>query len=550
MVRTRLMDVNAHLLPSSSQSPEVVAMEKQVRNLTANLEQLTRQNQVLNQKLLKTEKEKEKDKGKNKEGGDAESRQEQEAETRAKHTRMTIEESTAKTDSPFTQAVISFPLPSKFRMPSLETFDGAKDPLDHLESFKTMMCFQGVPDEIMCCTFPTTLKGSARIWFKKLTPGSVGSFAQLSHHIFMQIKDDPILKWPGKLMTNPDRKAKDRYYHFHRDHGHNMEDCYDLRRQIEELIKRTGRDLFDRRRREEDNQNRTTMPKSIQDSVVQFLRENVDVFAWSHEDMPGISTNVMVHKLNINPSIHPVKQKRRVFVPERNATVMEEVDKLLTAGFIKEVYYPEWLANVVMVKKPNEKWRMCVDFTDLNKACPKDSYPFPRIDQLVDFTVGHKVFSFMDAFSGYNQIQMEEKDQEKTDFITSRRLFCYKAMSFGLKNAGATYQRLVNKMFHDQIGRNVKVYVDDMLIKSKENEDHLADLKETFQALRGYNMKLNPEKIEANPDKIKAILEMRPPTTIKEVQSLTGKATARNRFVSKSIDKCLPFFKILRKAFC
>jgi hypothetical protein len=197
-------------------------------------------------------------------------------------------------------------------------------------------------------------------------------------------------------------------------------------------------------------------------------------------DMPGIDTEVMVHKLNVNPSMHPVKQKRRVFALERNAAVMAEVDKLLTAGFIREVYYPEWLANVVMVKKSNGNWRMYVDFTDLNKACPKDSYPLPRIDQLVDSTAGHKLLSFMDAFSGYNQIQMEEEDQEKTAFITSRGLFCYKAMPFGLKNAGATYQRLVNKMFHDQIGRNVEVYVDDMLVKSKENEDHLTNLKETF----------------------------------------------------------------------
>ena len=135
--------------------------------------------------------------------------------------------------------------------------------------------------------------------------------------------------------------------------------------------------------------------------------------------MPGISTKVMVHKLNVNPSINPVKQKRRVFAPERNTVVMEKVDKLLTEGFIREVYYPEWVANVVMVKKSNAKWRICVDFTDLNKACPKDSYLFPRIDQLVDSTTGHKLLSFIDAFSGYNQIQMEEEDQEKTAFITS-----------------------------------------------------------------------------------------------------------------------------------
>ncbi|XP_023891486.1 uncharacterized protein LOC112003505 [Quercus suber] len=174
----------------------------------------------------------------------------------------------------------------------------------------------------------------------------------------------------------------------------------------------------------------------------------------------------------------------------------------------------------------------------------------------------------MDAFSGYNQIQMAVKDQEKTAFVTSQGLYCYKVMPFGLKNADATYQRLVNQMFREQIGRNVEVYVDDMLVKSKEEDDHLDDLRETFNTLRQYCMKLNPSKcafgvssgkflrfmvsrrgIEANPEKVKAILEMSSPRTIKEVQSLTGRVAALNRFVSKATDKCLPFFKTLKKAF-
>uniref|UniRef100_A0A2N9GFR2 Uncharacterized protein n=1 Tax=Fagus sylvatica TaxID=28930 RepID=A0A2N9GFR2_FAGSY len=780
MVRTRSMEIHAQALPSSSQSLEVAAMEKQVRDLTANLQELTRQNQEQQQ----------------------EQRQEQEGETKGENTRITMEDSSAKweqeikamraqmgemkdkfkgraakniddlvqrTDSPFTKTVISFPLPSKFRMPSLEIFDGSKDPLDHLESFKTVMCLQGVPDEIMCRAFPTTLKGPARIWFKKLTLGSVGSFAQLSrlffnhfiggqrygrptthllnvkqkegetlrsyltrfnketllvdgaddkvvlttfisglqsgdflfsvykdppstmtemmyeaqrhmngeeallardqttrkkrkgdhadrpaephetrpkaqrnrnrrqedrsgrgfnerfnhftplnapvNHIFMQIRNDPALKWTGKLLTDSDKRPRDKYCRFHRDHRHNTEDCYDLKRQMEELIKqgklqrfvekggtsRSSRKAYARQihnvlvtqksnkkprvedlpitfieedackvfhphddalvvtmeivgystRRvliengssadiiyltafqqmkigkdqlqpietplvgfagtsvyplgmvtlqiiaeqvhqtliveerqniaepteeleeivlKEGNEKKTTrigtsMTKEIRALVVSFLRENADVFAWSHDDMLGIGTEVISHKLNVNPSTSPVKQKRRVFAPERNTAVMEEVDKLLKAGFIREVYYPEWLANVVMVKKSTGKWRMCVDFTDLNKACPKDSYPLPRIDQLVDSTAGHKLLSFMDAFSGYNQIQMTEGDQEKTAFITSRGLFCYK---------------------------------------------------------RG---------IEANPDKIKAILDMSPPKTVKEVQSLTRKAAALNSSV-------------------
>ena len=137
---------------------------------------------------------------------------------------------------------------------------------------------------------------------------------------------------------------------------------------------------------------------------------------------------------------------------------------------------------------------MCVDFTDLNKACPKDSFPLPRIDQLVESTAEHKLLTFMNAFSGYNQIKMAEEDQEKTAFITSQGLYCYKVMPFGLKNVGETYQRLVNRMFREQIGRNMEVYVDDMLVKSKEELTHLDHLKETFAMFRRYQMKLNPSK--------------------------------------------------------
>ena len=126
----------------------------------------------------------------------------------------------------------------------------------------------------------------------------------------------------------------------------------------------------------------------------------------------------------MNPEKKPVQQRRRAFTPERDQAITEEVTKLLAAGFIREVYYPDWLANVVLVKKANGKQRICMDFTDLNKACPKDSFPLPRIDQLVDSTAGHKLPTFMDAFSRYNQTKMAEEDQEKTAFITSQGLYC------------------------------------------------------------------------------------------------------------------------------
>ena len=149
---------------------------------------------------------------------------------------------------------------------------------------------------------------------------------------------------------------------------------------------------------------------------------------------------------------------------------------------------------MVIVKKANGKWRIYVDFIDLNKACPKDNFPLPRIDQLVNSTAGHKLLTFMDAFLGYNQIIMNEANQEKMSFIISRGLFCYKLMPFGLKSAGATYQRLMNRMFHGQIGKNVKVYIDDMLVKSKKEDNHMKDLEETFKTLHKYQMKLNPSK--------------------------------------------------------
>ena len=152
--------------------------------------------------------------------------------------------------------------------------------------------------------------------------------------------------------------------------------------------------------------------KDLKSLLTQFLRQNRDVFAWKQADMGGIVPTVITHRLNTSPSFKPVKQKRRSFAPERQKAINEEVDKLLQAGAIREVEYPEWLANVVLVKKANGKWRLCIDFTDINKAYPKDSFPLPRIDLIVDAIAGHELLSFMDAFSGYNQIRMDPDDQE------------------------------------------------------------------------------------------------------------------------------------------
>ena len=172
-----------------------------------------------------------------------------------------------------------------------------------------------------------------------------------------------------------------------------------------------------------------------------MLQFNADVFAWTHADMTGISPTHASHRLNVAPSAKQVRQKVRRFHPDCYFVIQTEVDNLLQNGFIRVVKYLEWLANVVVVPKKGNKWRVCVDYTDLNDACPKDNFPLPRIDQIVDASIGHRMLSFLDAFSGYHQIPMHPPpppDAEKTSFITPHGLYFYNVMHFGLKNAGAT----------------------------------------------------------------------------------------------------------------
>jgi hypothetical protein len=176
-------------------------------------------------------------------------------------------------------------------------------------------------------------------------------------------------------------------------------------------------------------------------ALVDFLRANADIFAWSPSDMSGIPREVAEHSLDILPHSRAVQQRLRCFDEERRRAIGAELRKLLEAGFIKEVFHPTWLANPVLVKKKNGKWRMCVDYTGLNKACPKVPFPLPRIDQIVDSTTGCELLCFPDAYSGYHQIKMKESDQLATSFITPFGMYCYVTMPFGLRNAGATYQR-------------------------------------------------------------------------------------------------------------
>jgi hypothetical protein len=197
--------------------------------------------------------------------------------------------------------------------------------------------------------------------------------------------------------------------------------------------------------------------------LIDFLRVNVDIFTWSPSKMLGIPREVVQHALEIRASSKTVKQRLRHF-DMKHKVIDEEIHKLLDAGFIKEVHHPEWLANPVLVKKKSGKWRMCVDYISLNKACPKVPFPLPRIDQIIDSTAGCETLSFLDVYSGYYQIKMKESNQLMTSFITPFGMYCYVTMPFGLRNTGATYQRCMQHIFGEHIGPTVKAYVDDIVV--------------------------------------------------------------------------------------
>ncbi|GJX84132.1 reverse transcriptase domain-containing protein [Tanacetum coccineum] len=279
----------------------------------------------------------------------------------------------------------------------------------------------------------------------------------------------------------------------------------------------------------------STLTEKGRKELCSLLKQNLDIFAWKPADMTGVPRSIAEHRLNIREECSPVRQKKRGQAPERNKAIQEEVEKLVDAGIMKEVHYHSWLSNPVMVKKHDGTWRMCVDFKDLNNACPKDCYPLPEIDWKVESLCGYPFKCFLDAYKGYHQIKMAKEDEEKTAFITSQGIFCYSKMPFGLKNAGSTYQRLVDKAFQKQIGRNLEVYVDDLVIKSRTEEEIIRDITETFKTLRQINMKLNPKKctfgmqegmflgykvstdgLRASPDKADAVLSLPSPRCIKD----------------------------------
>ncbi|KAL6214014.1 hypothetical protein ACLB2K_013452 [Fragaria x ananassa] len=252
---------------------------------------------------------------------------------------------------------------------------------------------------------------------------------------------------------------------------------------------------------------------------------------------------------------------------ETSDTVKEEVEKMFRSSIIRVAKYNEWMSNIVPVHKKNGKIRVCVDYRDLNKATPKDVYPMHVADMLIDAVTEHKMLSFMDGTSGYHQILVVEADKHKTAFWCPAfiRAFEYVVMPFGLKNAGATYQRAMNLIFHDILGKILEVYIDDVVVKSKVKQDHIADLRKVFEHMRTHGLRMNPTKcvfgvqagdflgfvihqrgIEVPGDTVTAVINAPAPKTKKELQQLLGKINFLRRFISNSAGKVKLFSSLLK----
>ncbi|GKA79546.1 reverse transcriptase domain-containing protein [Tanacetum coccineum] len=340
-------------------------------------------------------------------------------------------------------------------------------------------------------------------------------------------------------MTTPVEKRNNRKFcEFHGEVGNNTDECMHLKRQIKELLK-AGK-LLQRVARqritqsfspnqkisspplgeEEGTEGPMIIEAEIGDHFIHRICVRLEACGhdWRLKAYSGTSVKCAGRMSSGQTKKREVKQRIET----------RQYKKKLKKSLMKEVHYHSWLSNPVMVKKHDGSWRMCVDFKDLNKACPKDGYPLPKIDWKVESLCGFPFKYFLDAYKGYHQIKMAKEDEEKTAFITSQEIFCYSKMPFGLRNAGATYQRLVDKAFHKHIGRNLEC---------------------TFGVEEGVFLgyKVNTKGIKVCPDKADAILSLPSPKCLKDVQKLNGKLASLNRFLAKSAEKSLPFFKTLKK---
>jgi hypothetical protein len=289
------------------------------------------------------------------------------------------------------------------------------------------------------------------------------------------------------------------------------------------------------------------------------------VFAWSYEEMPGIDPHIIKHEIRTYPDAKPIRKHLRAVNPWKPPAIKAEVEKILNVVFIYLVPLTEWVSNPIPVDKKEVNICVCMDFCDLNKAFPKDNFPTPFIDHILNECVGREVFSFMDEFSGYNQIQIKTEDQHKMEFICPWGTFVNRKMPFGLKNVRETFMCAMTFAFHD-LKNIVESYLDDLHAHSRKREDNAMHLRLVFEICRCYRIRLNPHKciffimsghllgflvfetgIMVDALKVEAICRLPPPRTIRQLQGLKGKANFIRWFILNYANITKAFMRLLNK---
>eukprot|EP00253_Pinus_taeda_P022552 PITA_22552 len=294
----------------------------------------------------------------------------------------------------------------------------------------------------------------------------------------------------------------------------------------------------------------SSLSPSQEKGLCSLLNRHLEAFAWSYKEMKGIHPSVYTHHIYITENCKPVRQPQRRMNPTLKDIVKEELQKLLDAGFIYPISDSEWVSPLVLVPKKNGKWRICVDYRELNKATKKDHFPLPFIDQVLDGLARKKFFSFLDGLSGYNQIQINPEDQDKATFTCPWGTFAYEVLPFGLCNAPATFQRAVLSIFAELVHDSVEIYMDDFNPYGSNFQEALSNLGKVLNKCMEMNLSLSLEKCEflmtkgtvlghtisrqrlqVDPNKIAIIKKVPPSQKVRDVQSFLGLAGYYRRFI-------------------
>jgi hypothetical protein len=309
-----------------------------------------------------------------------------------------------------------------------------------------------------------------------------------------------------------------------------------------------------------------SLPPEQKRKYIELFKEYIDVFAWGYEDLKSYDRSIIQHWIPIKEEHKPFRKKLRIINPKLLPMIEKEIKKMYDAKIIVPLRFSKWFSNLVPTRKKTGEIRLCIDFRNLNKVSLKDNYPLPKMDHILQKVVGSSRTSLLDGFLGYNQVLVHSEDQEKTSFTTPWGTFMYVKMPFGLMNVGATFQRAMDISFVEELGNFIVIYLDDVIVYSQFDEEHLQHLRHVFEKCRKFRISLNPKKslfrleegkllghiiskdgIKIDPSTIESIQKVEHPRNLKELQSFIGKINFLRIFIPNLAELLMNITNMLKK---